>query len=123
MPDQNTIQQFFKTLHNPLILPGDPGYDEARSVWNGMIDKKPAMIAMCTDVNDITNCVNFARTHNILVSIKGGGHNVAGRAVCDDGLMINLSRMKSVVVNPDTKTVKVGAGATLGDLDQKTQKF
>ncbi|OUR94635.1 hypothetical protein A9Q87_03090 [Flavobacteriales bacterium 34_180_T64] len=123
MLEQTTIQQFSQTLVKPLILPSDSEFDEARSVWNGMIDKKPAMIAMCTNVNDITNCINFARRHNVLVSIKGGGHSVAGRAVCDDGLMINLSQMKSVVVNPNARTVRVESGAKIGDLDKETQKF
>ena len=123
MLDEATIRELSQSLSKPLILPSDSKYDEARSVWNGMIDKRPAMIAMCVNVNDIVNCVNFARHHDLPVSIKGGGHSVAGKAVCNDGLMINLSQMKHVVVDAVAKTVKVEAGATIGDLDQETQKF
>ena len=123
MLDQTTIQQLSQTLNNPLILPTDSEYDDARSIWNGMIDKRPAIIAMCTEVKDIINCVNFARTHKLLVSIKGGGHSVAGKAVCEDGLMINLSQMKNVIVDSVNKTVTVESGATIGDLDIETQKF
>lgn len=123
MLEHTTIQQFSKSLKTPLILPADPEYDSARAVWNGMIDKRPAMIAMCTSVDDIVKCVNFARNNKMLVSIKGGGHSVAGKAVCNDGLMINLSEMKSVVVDSVGKTVTVQSGATIGDLDRETQKY
>jgi FAD/FMN-containing dehydrogenase len=123
MLEHTTIQQFSKSLKTPLILPADPEYDSARAVWNGMIDKRPAMIAMCTSVDDIVKCVKFARNNKMLVSIKGGGHSVAGKAVCNDGLMINLSEMKSVVVDSVGKTVTVQSGATIGDLDRETQKY
>ena len=123
MLDQITIQEFSQTLSQPLIMPFDSGYDEARSVWNGMVDKRPAMIANCINADDIKKCVNFARSHDLLVSIKGGGHNVAGRAVWDDALMINLSQMNAVVVDPVKRTVRVESGATLGELDKETQKF
>jgi FAD/FMN-containing dehydrogenase len=123
MLDQITIQKFSQTLSQPLIMPSDSGYDEGRSVWNGMVDKRPAMIASCINVDDIKKCVNFAQSHDLLVSIKGGGHNVAGRAVCDDGLMINLSQMNAVNVDPLKRTVRVESGATIGELDKETQKF
>ena len=123
MLDQITIQEFSKTLSQPLIMPIDPGYDEDRSVWNGMVDKRPAMIAKCLNIDDIKNCINFARSQDILVSIKGGGHNVAGRAVCNGGLMINLSQMNAVHVDQVKRTVKVESGATIGDLDKETQKY
>lgn len=123
MLDQKTIQEFSQTLSQPLIMPFDSGYDEERSVWNGMVDKRPAMIAKCMNADDIKKCVNFAQSHDLLVSIKGGGHNVAGKAVCDDGLMINLSQMNAVIVDPDKRTVSVESGATIGDLDRETQKF
>ncbi|PKQ46008.1 FAD-binding oxidoreductase [Confluentibacter flavum] len=123
MLDQITIQEFSQTLSQPLIMPLEPGYDEARSVWNGMVDKRPAMIAKCTNVDDIKKCVNFAQSHNLLVSIKGGGHNVAGKAVCHDGLMIHLSQMNAVIVDPVKRTVRVESGATIGELDKETQKF
>lgn len=123
MLDQIRIQEFSQTLSQPLIMPIDPGYDEARSVWNGMADKRPSMIANCTNVEDIRKCVNFARSNDLLVSIKGGGHNVAGKAVCDDGLMINLSQMNAVSVDPVKRTARVESGATIGELDRETQKF
>ncbi len=123
MLDQITIQEFSQALSRPLIMPSDSGYDEGRSVWNGMVDKRPVMIANCINVDDIKRCVNFAHSHDLLVSIKGGGHNVAGRAVCDDGLMINLSQMNAVVVDPVKRTVSVESGATIGELDKETQKF
>ena len=123
MLDQITIQEFSQTLSQPLIMPFDSGYDEGRFIWNGMVDKRPAMIAKCINVDDIKKCVNFARRHDLLVSIKGGGHNVAGRAVCDDGLMIDLSLMKAVIVDPVKRTARVEPGVTLGELDRETQKF
>jgi len=123
MLDQITIQEFSQILSQPLIMPFDSGYEEGRSVWNGMVDKRPAMIANCINVDDIKKCVNFARSHDLLVSIKGGGHNVAGRAVWDDALMINLSQMNAVLVDPVKRTVRVESGATIGELDMETQKF
>lgn len=123
MLDQITIQEFSQTLSQPLIMPSDSGYDEGRSVWNGMVDKRPAMIAKCINADDVIKCVKFAQNHDLLVSVKGGGHNVAGRAVCDDGLMINLSQMNTVIVDPVKRTARVESGATIGELDKETQKF
>jgi len=123
MINPTTRQEFSQSLSQDLILPSDSQYDEARTVWNGMIDKKPSMIAMCNTVDDIINCVNFARNQNLTVTIKGGGHSVAGKSVCDNGLMINLSQMNSVKVNAKEKTVTIQSGATIGDLDKETQKF
>ncbi len=123
MISSDKIQKFSQSLSQNLILPSDSQYDVARSVWNGMIDKKPLMVAMCNNVDDIINCVNFARNQKLTVSIKGGGHSVAGKSVCDDGLMINLSQMNAVIVNSKDKTVTVQSGATIGDLDKETQKF
>ena len=123
MLDQITIQEFSQTLSQPLIMPFDAGYDEGRSVWNGMVDKRPAMIAKCINADDIKKCVSFAQRHDLLVAIKGGGHNVAGKAVCDDGLMIDLSQMNAITVDPVKKIVRVESGATLGELDKETQKF
>ena len=123
MISTTTISEFSQSLSQSLIRTSDSEYDAARSVWNGMIDKKPLMVAMCNNADDIVKCVNFARNQNLTVSIKGGGHSVAGKAVCDDGLMINLSQMNSVVVNTKEKTVTVQSGATIGDMDKETQKF
>ena len=85
----------FKThFRGDVLLPADPGYDQARQIWNAMIDRKPALIARCASSEDIVQAVRFARQNNLLVSIRGGGHNIAGNAVCEGGLMIDLSRMK-----------------------------
>ena len=97
-----------------LLRPGDPGYDDARKVWNGMIDKRPALIARCAGVADVIAAVNLARSNNLLVSVRGGGHNITGNAVCDGGLMIDLSRMKSVRVDPAKRTARAEAGLTWG---------
>ena len=105
------------------MAPSDAGYDAARRVWNGMVDKRPALIARCTGANDVVACVNFAREHEVLTSVRGGGHNYAGKAVCDDGLMIDLSPMKGIRVDPTRCTVRAQAGLRLGELDRETQKF
>lgn len=112
-----------KTFRGEILLPHSPGYDEARTIWNAMIDKHPAAIARCTDVADVVTAVNFARGQRVEVAIRGGGHNIAGNALCDDGLVIDLSRMKSVRVDAVARRAHVGPGATLGDIDRETQKF
>jgi FAD/FMN-containing dehydrogenase len=117
------LQEFEARLRGQLLRPGDDGYDDARSIWNGMIDKRPALIARCTGVADVIDAVNFARTHGLLVSVRGGGHNVSGKAVCDGCLMIDLSLMKGIHVDPKARTVRAQPGATLGDLDRETQAF
>ena len=98
-----------------------PGYDEARTIWNGMIDKRPALIARCSGTADVIYAVRFAREYELLTAIRGGGHNVAGNAVCDGGLMIDLSAMTGVHVDPTQRTVRVEGGATWGDVDHDTQ--
>lgn len=105
-----------------LLTPESPGYDQARTVWNAMIDRRPALIAQCTTPNDVVHAICFARDHDLLVAVRGGGHNIAGNAVCDSGLMIDLSPMKAVRVDANQRTARVGAGATLGDVDGETQK-
>ncbi len=117
------VEEFKSKLRGELLRPGDDGYDEARAIWNGMIDKRPALIARCTGVANVIDAVNFARTNNLLVSVRGGGHNVAGHAVCDGGLMIDLSLMKGVHVDPKARTARAQPGVTLGDLDRDTQAF
>ena len=116
-------REFEGRLHGELVVPTDPEYDDARAVWNGMIDKHPALIARCTGVADVVTAVTFARENDLLVAIRGGGHNVAGTAICDDGLVIDLSEMTSVHVDPDQKTAWVQAGATWADVDHETQLF
>ena len=121
--DDAAVEAFKTSLRGKLLRPGDPGYDDARKVWNGMIDKRPALIARCTGVADIIDAVNFARTNELLVSVRGGGHNITGNAVCDGGLMIDLSRMKSVRVDPVKRTVRAEAGLTWGEYNRETQAF
>lgn len=110
-------------LRGELILPGDIGYDEARKVYNGMIDKRPAMIALCRDVADVIYAVNFGRDNGLLIAVRGGGHNGGGLGICDDGLVIDLSGLRHVKVDPDSKTVRVGGGNTWGDVDHATHAF
>ncbi len=106
-----------------LLLPKDAGFDEARSVWNAMIDKHPAIIARCSNSEDVIQAINFARDHNLIVSVKGGGHNVAGNAVCDGGLMIDLSKMKMIQVDPLNRTVTVEPGVIWSELDKATIQY
>lgn len=106
-----------------LLLNGDVGYDEARKIWNGMIDRKPAVIARCKSKEDVVSAVNFARENNLIVSIKGGGHNVTGNAVCDGGIMVDFSLMRSVKVDASRRLAVVEPGATWGDFDKATQAF
>jgi len=111
------------TLRGRLIQPADSEYDAARALYNGMIDKRPRLIARCVDVADVTNAVNYARDHGLLLAIRGGGHNGPGLGSCDGGLVIDLSMMKSVRVDPDRRTVRVDAGCTSGDVDHATHAF
>ena len=110
-------------LHGDFILPGDAEYDTTRAIWNGMIDRKPGGIICCKDEHDVIAGVNFARENNLVLAIKGGGHNVAGNAVCDNGLMLDLSGLNAVTVYPSTQTVRVGGGSLLHDVDVETQKY
>ena len=111
------------SLRGELIQPNDEGYEAARKVYNGMIDKHPALIARCADVADVIAAVNFGRENNLLVSIRGGGHNAGGLGVCDDGLVIDLSLIRYTHVDPQTRTVRVGGGSTWGDVDHATHAF
>ena len=117
------VQDLKKQLRGELLRPGDGGYDAARRVWNGMVDKRPALIVRCAGVADVINSVNFARTNNPLVSVRGGSHNVAGNAVCDGGLMIDLSRMKSIRVDPVSRSARAEPGLSWGEFDRETQAF
>ena len=121
MFDATTIEEFKANLRGQVIQPNDEGYDEARKIWNGMFDRKPAIIVRCKSKSDVISAVNFARDKNLLISVRGGGHNVAGTAVCDDGMMIDLSLMRQVTVDERNKTARVEGGALLGDVDSKTQ--
>lgn len=116
-----TLQDFFRQLKGDVICEGDPEYETSRRVWNGLIDRYPAMIVQCTDTSDVMATVRFARTHRLRVSVRGGGHNVAGKAVCDQGMVIDLGLMNGVRVAPGGASVRVQAGARLGDVDEKTR--
>ena len=123
MLNATDIGKFQVRLRGELIRLGDQRYEEARKVFNGMIDRRPALIVRCAGVADVIAAVNFARETDTLVAIRGGGHNVAGNAVCDDGLVIDLSAMKSVRVDPKNRTARAEGGATWGDFDHETQAF
>jgi FAD/FMN-containing dehydrogenase len=110
-------------LRGPVLCVGDAGYDAARRIWNGLIDRHPALIVRCHGVADVVDALRFARQHALPLSVRGGGHNVAGNAVCAGGLMIDLSQMRSVHVDPAKRTARVGGGATWGDVDRETQLF
>src|SRR5215475_10576045 len=121
--EEATVEKFQVSLRGPLLRPGDAGYDDARKVWNGMIDRHPALIARCAGAADVITAVNFVRAHHLLVSVRGGGHNVPGTAVCQGGLMIDLAGMRSVHVDPVRRTARAEGGATWGDFDRETQVF
>lgn len=106
-----------------LLRPGEDGFEEARRIWNGAIDRRPGLIARCTGTGDVVEAVRFARDHDLLVAVRGGGHAVAGHAVCDQGLMIDLSLMKAVRVDVETRTAKAAGGLLWGELDRATQRF
>ena len=118
-----TVEILATKLRGQLLRPDHPQYDEVRAIWNSMIDKRPGLIARCTGVADVIEAVNFAREHELLVAVRGGGHNVAGTSICDGGLLIDLSAMTAVHVDPKARTARVLGGATLGDLDAETQVF
>jgi hypothetical protein len=117
------IQPLKSSFHGELFAPGDAGYNDACRIWNASVQKHPALVARCSGIADIIAAVNFAKENNLLTAIRGGGHNVGGRALCDDGMVIDLSRMRSVHVDPGKRTVRVQGGATLGDLDRETHPF
>ncbi|MEN8040009.1 MAG: FAD-binding oxidoreductase [Actinomycetota bacterium] len=120
---KRAVSEFDSALSGDLIRPGDEDYDQVRSIWNGMIDRRPALIARCKVVADVIEAVRFARRHSLVVSVRGGGHGVSGNAVCEGGLMIDLSEMTATHVDTQDATVTAEAGALLGDLDRATQAF
>ena len=110
-------------LRGELCLPGDAGYEEARTLWNAMIDRRPALVVRASSAADVMRTVRFADEHGLLLAVRGGGHNIAGNAVCDGGLMLDLSLMRGIRVDPGARTVRVEPGARLSDLDRETQAF
>ncbi|MCW5850074.1 MAG: FAD-binding oxidoreductase [Anaerolineae bacterium] len=117
------LAQLEARLHGRLLRPADADYDGARRLWNGMIDRRPAAIVQCTGAADVTETVKFARQHGLLVTVRGRGHNIAGTAIADDALMIDLSLMNEVWVDPDERVAIVQPGANWGDVDRETQVF
>jgi FAD/FMN-containing dehydrogenase len=121
--DAEAVESFRSGLRGELVIQGDPGYDEVRALWNAMIDRRPALIARCAGTADVIHSLKLAREKDLLVSIRGAGHNIAGKGSCDGGLMIDLSGLRDVRVDPTSRTLRAGPGATLGDLDHEAQAF
>jgi len=119
--DPSVANDLKKRIQGEILTADSPGYDKVRAIWNAMIDRKPALIARCKTADDVVQCVKFATQHGLLVAVRGGGHNIAGNAVCDGGLLIDLSLMRAVRVDASKRTALVEGGALLGDLDQATQ--
>jgi FAD/FMN-containing dehydrogenase len=121
--DEGAVQELAAGLRGELLRPEEDAYDTARAVFNGMIDKRPAMIIRCAGASDVIRGVDFARTRDLLLAVRSGGHNVAGKAVCDGGLMLDLSLMKGIRVDPARRTAQAESGLTLGEFDHETQAF
>ncbi|TIP96253.1 MAG: FAD-dependent oxidoreductase, partial [Mesorhizobium sp.] len=121
--DRSGVTSFAAGIRGEVLRPGDEAYDEARRIWNGMIDRRPALIARCTGTADVIACVNFARAEGLPLAVRGGGHNVAGSAVCDDGLVIDFSGMKRIEVDPERRSARAEPGLLWGDFDSATQAF
>jgi FAD/FMN-containing dehydrogenase len=121
--DEQALAGLRERVRGPVLTPDASGYDEARAIWNALIDRRPALIVQCSGAADVVDAVNFAREQGLVLSIKSGGHNVAGNAVNDGGLVVDLSQMRGVHVDPESQTVRVQGGATWGDLDRETQLF
>ena len=119
----NKVRVFEVSLRGELIRPGDEAYEQERQVWNGMIDKRPALIARCAGVEDVIASIHFARDSDLLVAVRGGGHNVAGTATNDGGLVIDLSLMKEIRVDPQARTARADGGVRWGEFDRATQAF
>jgi FAD/FMN-containing dehydrogenase len=120
---EDTLEALRGSLRGSICLSGEPGYDEARTMWNAMIERRPGAVARCVGTADVIRAVRFARDHDLLVAVRGGGHNIAGNAVCEGGLTIDLSPMKSVRVDPAPRTARVEPGATLAEFDKEAQAF
>jgi len=123
MIKEEAIGAFRASLRGDILEPRDAQYDDSRKIWNGMIDKRPALIVRCAGVSDVLQCVRFARSHQVPVAVRGGGHNVAGYAMCNGGMVIDLARMRSVQVDPVRRTARAEGGAIWADVDHETQAF
>ena len=123
MLDKDRIPAFSASLRGRIVQPGDPDYDSARQVYNGMIDRYPRLIVCCRDVADVMHGVRFAREQSLLLAVRGGGHNGGGLGICDEGLVIDLSGLKGIRVDVKANTVRVEGGCTWGDVDHATHAF
>jgi FAD/FMN-containing dehydrogenase len=121
--DEAALQAFIAGRRGPVVRPGDADYDAARAVQNGLIDRRPGLIARCSGAADVVDAITFARRHSLVLAVRGGGHNVAGYATCDGGLVVDLSAMRGVHVDAERRTARVQGGATWGDVDRETQLF
>ncbi|HSL37961.1 MAG TPA: FAD-binding oxidoreductase [Arthrobacter sp.] len=121
--DGVAVDELQTSFRGDLVRPGDAGYDEHRKIWNGSIDRRPALIARCTGVADVQAAIRFARSQDLLAAVRGGGHSFPGLSVCDDGMVIDLAPMKGVQVDPESRIARVQAGVLLGELDLETQAF
>ena len=121
--DETAIQSFRANLRGELLRPNDDSYEATRKVFNRMIDKRPTLIARCAGAADVIKAINFARSNNLLVAVRGGGHSVAGKSVCDGGLLIDLSLMKGLRVDPVRRTARAEPGLRLGEFDRETEAF
>lgn len=121
--NQEEVETFANQLRGELLTPGDEGYDEACVIYNAMIQKKPGLIAQCQNTGDVISSVNFAREHDLLLAIRSGGHNGPGLGTCEGGMVIDLSPMKGIRVDPDNRTVQVEPGNKWGDVDHATNAF
>jgi FAD/FMN-containing dehydrogenase len=120
--NQVAAQTLADQVQGQVIPPEDPGYDEARKVYNGMIDKRPALAVRCASTDDVVAAVNFAREQGLIVAVRSGGHSVAGMSICDDGILIDLAGMKSIDIDPEARTARVGGGVLWGEYDKATQE-
>src|SRR3954451_7915398 len=118
----SAVEELAAGFAGSLIQPGDAGYDEARQVWNGMFDRHPAVIAHCARASDVQAAVNFARDNGMTVAVRGGGHSASGKGTCDGGLVVDLSGMKKIEVDPEAKPARADAGLTWGEFDAATQE-
>jgi len=123
MVSQSATTEFRASLRGASFAPEEPGYDAARVVFNRIVERRPAIIARCAGAADVIACVGFAREHDLPVAVRGGGHSIAGKAICDDGLVIDLSAMKGIRVDPAARTVQAEPGLTIGEFDRETQAF
>jgi FAD/FMN-containing dehydrogenase len=120
---QHAVSALRGKVRGTVALPGEDGYEAARTIWNAMIDRRPGLVVRCLDALDVINAVKIVRDEKLLVAVRGGGHNIAGNAVCDGGLLIDLSLMRAVRIDPASRTARVEPGATLADFDKEAQEF